>query len=159
MDETFERRKKVILDFISDDLYVPMKIKEISAVLQIPRDQRDELKEVLDALVEEGKIALSKRGKYSRGHAVRLKGTFQSNSRGFGFVIPEDGGEDVYISEENLSGAFHGDEVEFVILSAPSGRRREGKIVGILSHGIVRVVGLYEKCGESDLSGRMIRDI
>ena len=148
MDETFERRKKVILDFISDDLYVPMKIKEISAVLQIPRDQRDELKEVLDALVEEGKIALSKRGKYSRGHAVRLKGTFQSNSRGFGFVIPEDGGEDVYISEENLSGAFHGDEVEFVILSAPSGRRREGKIVGILSHGIVRVVGLYEKCGE-----------
>lgn len=148
MDETFERRKKVILDFISDDLYVPMKIKEISAVLQIPRDQRDELKEVLDALVEEGKIALSKRGKYSRGHAARLKGTFQSNSRGFGFVIPEDGGEDVYISEENLSGAFHGDEVEFVILSAPSGRRREGKIVGILSHGIVRVVGLYEKCGE-----------
>lgn len=148
MDQTFERRKKVILDFISDDLYVPMKIKEISAVLQIPRDQRDELKEVLDALVEEGKIALSKRGKYSRGHAVRLKGTFQSNSRGFGFVIPEDGGEDVYISEENLSGAFHGDEVEFVILSAPSGRRREGTIVGILSHGIVRVVGLYEKCGE-----------
>ena len=51
MDQTFEKRKKVIHDFISDDVYVPMKIKEIAAVLQIPREQRDELKKVLDSLV------------------------------------------------------------------------------------------------------------
>ena len=104
MDQTFDKRKKVILDFISDDLYVPMKIKEIAAVLQIPREQRGELKEVLDALVDEGKISLSKRGKYSKGAAVRLKGTFQANARGFGFVTPEDGTEDVFIPEENISG-------------------------------------------------------
>ena len=73
MDQTFEKRKKVILDFISDDLYVPMKIKEIAIVLQIPREQRNDLKEVLDALVEEGKISLSKRGKYSKGHPVHQK--------------------------------------------------------------------------------------
>ena len=51
MDQTFEKRKKVIYDFICDDLYVPMKIKEIAVVLQIPREQRDELKDILDALV------------------------------------------------------------------------------------------------------------
>ena len=79
MDQTFEKRKKVIYDFICDDLYVPMRIREIAAVLQIPREQRDELKEVLDALVDEGKISLSKRGKYSRGQSVRLKGVFQAN--------------------------------------------------------------------------------
>ena len=129
MDQTFEKRKKVIFDFICDDLYVPMKIREIAAVLQIPREQRDELKAVLDALVEEGKIAVSKRGKYSRGQAERLRGVFQANARGFGFVSCENGGDDVFISEENLCGAFHGDEVEFIITSAPSGRRREGKIV------------------------------
>ena len=145
MDQTFEKRKKVIYDFICDDLYVPMKIREIAAVLQIPREQRDELKAVLDALVEEGKIAVSKRGKYSRGQAERLRGVFQANARGFGFVSCENGGDDVFISEENLCGAFHGDEVEFIITSAPSGRRREGKIVKILSHGVSRVVGLYEK--------------
>ena len=145
MDQTFEKRKKVIYDFISDDLYVPMKIKEIAIVLQIPREQRDELKEVLDALVEEGKISLSKRGKYSKGHAVHLKGTFQANARGFGFVTPEDGGEDVFIPEENISGAFQGDEVEYIITAAPSGRRKEGKIVRIVSHSVIHVVGLYEK--------------
>ena len=146
MERTFEKRKKVILDFISDDLYVPMKIKEIATVLQIPREQRGELKDVLDALVEEGKITLSKRGKYSRGHAVRLKGIFQANARGFGFVTPEEGGDDVFIPEENISGAFQGDEVEYIIVSAPAGRRKEGKIVRILSHSVVHVVGLYEKC-------------
>ncbi len=146
MDQTFEKRKKVIYDFISDDLYVPMKIKEIAAVLQIPREQREELKEVLDALVEEGKIALSKRGKYSKGHAERFKGIFQANARGFGFVTPENGGEDVYIAEDNLCGAFQGDEVEFIITATPSGRRREGKIVRVISHSVTRIVGLYEKC-------------
>ena len=145
MDQTFEKRKKVMLDFISDDLYVPMKIKEIAAVLQIPREQRDDLKAVLDALVDDGKITLSKRGKYSRGQTVRLKGVFQANARGFGFVRPEDESGDVYISEENLCGAFHGDEVEYIITGTPAGRRKEGKIVRILSHNVVRIVGLYER--------------
>ena len=90
MDQTFEKRKKVMLDFISDDLYVPMKIREIAAVLQIPREQRDDLKAVLDALVDDGKITLSKRGKYSRGQAVRLM---------TGAPIPE--GADTVIRQED----------------------------------------------------------
>ena len=44
-----------------------------------------------------------------------------------------------------MLGAFQGDEVEYIITAAPSGRRREGKIVRILSHTVRRIVGLYEK--------------
>ena len=142
----FEKRKKVLFDFINDDLYVPMKIKEIAVVLQIPGEQRQELREVLDALVEEGKITISKRGKYTCGHTERLKGIFQANARGFGFVTPEDGTDDIFIPEECLGNAFQGDEVEYIITSAPAGKRREGKIVGIISHGVTHIVGLYEKC-------------
>ena len=145
MDQTFEKRKKVIYDFICDDLYVPMKIKEIAVVLQIPREQRDELKEILDALVEEGKIALSKRGKYSKGKTERLKGIFQANPRGFGFITPENGGDDVFVPEENINGAFQGDEVEFIITGTPGGRRREGRVVRVLSHSVTHIVGLYEE--------------
>ena len=39
MDQTFEKRKKVIYDFICDDFYVPMKIKEIAMVLQSRRSR------------------------------------------------------------------------------------------------------------------------
>lgn len=145
MDQTFEKRKKVILDFISDGFYVPMKIKEIATVLQIPREQREELRMVLDALVEEGSVSLSRRGKYSRQEEERLRGIFRANIRGFGFVTPEEEGEDVYIAEENIGGAFQGDAVECVITGRPGGRRREGRIVRILSHSVVHVVGLYEK--------------
>lgn len=146
MTDTFEKRKKVIYDFICDDFYVPMKIKEIAVVLQVPKEQRDELKAVLDALQLEGKISLSKRGKYSKGHAKRLVGVFQAHAWGFGFVIQEGVDEDVYISEENVNGAFQGDEVEFIVTSGKeAGRRTEGKIVQILSHNITKVVGLYEK--------------
>ena len=144
---TFEKRKKVIYNFICDDFYVPMKIKEIAMVLQIPKEQREELKEVLNALVEDGKISLSKRGKYTKGQAKRLVGIFQSHPRGFGFVIREGVEEDVFIPEENINGAFQGDEVEFIIIREKNeGKRTEGKIVRVLSHGITKVVGLYEKC-------------
>ena len=67
MEHTFEKRKKVIYDLICDDLYVPMKLKEIAMLLQIPREQRHELKEVLEALEADGKIYVSKKGKYVKG--------------------------------------------------------------------------------------------
>lgn len=149
MSNSFEKRKKVIYDFISDDFYVPMKIKEIAIVLQVPREQRDELKAVLDALVEEGKITLSKRGKYSKGQPKLLQGVFQSHPRGFGFVMQEGETEDVFISEDDRNGAMQGDKVEFVVThnrDVHGGRRTEGKIVNIIERGTVKVVGLYEQC-------------
>ena len=144
MEHTFEKRKKVIYDLICDDLYVPMKLKEIAMLLQIPREQRHELKEVLEALEADGKIYVSKKGKYVKGQPQYLKGIFQANFRGFGFVLREDE-EDVFIPEENINGAFQGDEVEFLITKSPEGRRKEGKIVRVVSHGTTKVIGLYEK--------------
>ena len=147
MANTFEKRKKVIYDFICDDLYVPMKAKEIAMVLGVPKEQKEELKKVLDTLVEDGKITLSKRGKYTKGQTKRFTGIFQAHPRGFGFVIQEGVENDVFISEENINGAFQGDEVEFIITkSQEAGRRTEGKIVRILSHSTTKIVGLYEKC-------------
>ena len=75
MDQAFEKRKKVIYDFICDDFYVPMKAKEIAAVLQVSKEDREALRLVLEALVEEGKITLSKRGKYSKGKPRVLTGS------------------------------------------------------------------------------------
>ena len=147
MANTFEKRKKVIYDFICDDLYVPMKAKEIAMVLGVQKEQKEELKKVLDTLVEDGKITLSKRGKYTKGQTKRFTGIFQAHPRGFGFVIQEGVENDVFISEENINGAFQGDEVEFIITkSQEAGRRTEGKIVRILSHSTTKIVGLYEKC-------------
>ena len=63
-NKQLEQRKKLIYDFICDDIYVPMKLKELAIMLQVPKTQRDDLREVMDALMEEGKIELTKKGKY-----------------------------------------------------------------------------------------------
>lgn len=145
MEQTFEKRKKIIYDFICDDFYVPMKLKELAILLQVPKDQRNELKKVMDALVADGKVSVTQKGKYVKGTAKQLVGTYQAHARGFGFVTAEGQADDIFISEDDANGAFHMDQVEVVITKAPEGKRREGKIVRILSHGTVKLVGYFQK--------------
>ena len=145
MDQTFEKRKKVIYDFICDDFYVPMKLKELAILLQVPKDQRNELKRVMDALEAEGKVHVSSKGKYSKGEAKHIVGTYTAHARGFGFVVVEGEAEDIFISEDDANGAFHNDQVEVVIKATPAGKRREGKITKILSHGTTTLVGYFQK--------------
>lgn len=145
MEQTFEKRKKIIYDFICDDFYVPMKLKELAILLQVPKDQRNELKQVMDALVADGKVSVTQKGKYVKGTAKQLVGTYQAHARGFGFVMVEGQADDIFISEDDANGAFHMDQVEVVITKAPEGKRREGKIVRILSHGTVKLVGYFQK--------------
>lgn len=143
--EILKSRKKVIYDLICDDLYVPMKIKEMAMLLNVSKEERDDLKIILDELVADGKIELSKRGKYSKSLKKYLEGTFIGHPKGFGFVEIEDQDEDIFISESQINGAIHHDKVQVVLLSNTSGKRREGTIVKILSHEIKEVVGTFEK--------------
>lgn len=145
MNEIFEKRKKMIYDFICDEFYVPMKIKEFAILLQVPKEERGELKKILDSLEAEGKIRVSKKGKYVKGEAKSLVGTYQAHQRGFGFVTVEGEDEDIFISEDDINGAFHGDSVEVVIKATPEGKRREGKITKILSHGTTQLVGYFQR--------------
>lgn len=144
MDKTFEKRKKVVYDLMCDQLYTPMKFKELAMLLQVPKEKRDDLRQILESLEADRKIYLSKRGKYCKGEVKRLTGVYQANARGFGFVIMEDGSSDVFVAEENINGAFDGDTVEVTIIREPEGRSREGKITHIIKRGMMRVVGLYQ---------------
>ena len=139
----FEERKQKIYGLICDDLYVPMKIKEIAILLDIPKSERAELEAILEALVGEGKVEVSKKGKYSKASARLMTGIFESNARGFGFVRMEDG-EDIFIGKDDRGGAIHHDKVQVKITAAPDGRRNEGTIVKVLEHGKTTIVGTYE---------------
>ncbi|MDO5589668.1 MAG: ribonuclease R [Lachnospiraceae bacterium] len=145
MDKTLEKRKKVVYDLICDDWYTPMKFKELAVLLQVSKEDKDDLRKILVSLEEEGKIYLSKRGKYCKGEAKKLIGTYRANQRGFGFVTVEDDPEDTFISEENAGGALDGDQVEFTIIRSPQGRSKEGKITKVLERHLENVVGLYHK--------------
>ena len=145
MDQLFEQRKKMIYEFICDEFYVPMKIKELAILLQVPKEQRSELKKVMDSLEAEGKVRVSSKGKYVKNENQPLVGTFMAHQRGFGFVAIEGQEEDIFIGEDDINGAFHNDQVEIVITKSPVGKRKEGKVIRILSHGTTRLVGYFER--------------
>ena len=145
MRKTFEEHKQLILNLMRDELYVPMKEKELAIILQVEPEDRAELKAVLNSLLEEGSIAISKRGKYSIQEIKPIVGTFISHQKGFGFVEVEGQEEDYFVPAEHTGGAFHQDTVEIIVLKHSDGKRKEAKVVKIIERGIKEVVGTFQK--------------
>ena len=141
----YEVRKKKVYDFICSDVYVPMKIKELAIMLAVKHEDRPQLERILLDLQQEGKIVLSKRGKYTKGEEKRLVGTFTAHPKGFGFVTIQDESEDIFIPETKVNGAMHMDTVEVIVSPAATGRRREGTVVKIVERGMKQVVCTYEQ--------------
>ena len=142
--EQLEKRKKVIYDLIRDPLYVPMKVKEMAVLLSVAKEQRGELEEVLNALLAEGKIEVSKRGRFSKAKGRIYTGTFTRHARGYGFVAIEGEEEEIFIPAGQVNGAIHMDTVQVAIAPSLTGKRREGTIVKVLSHGLRQVIGTYQ---------------
>ena len=136
--ELLEERKQTVYGLICDEFYVPMKAKEMAILMNVPKAQRHELQEVLDALVAEGKIEVSSKGKYTKGTSPNLTGVFTAHARGFGFVTIEGETEDVFIPESSTNGAIQDDVVQIALVPS-SGKRREGKVVKIVEHGLKTV--------------------
>ncbi|PXV85622.1 RNAse R [Lachnotalea glycerini] len=143
--ELLEERKKVIYELICDELYIPMKMKEIAVLLQVPKEEREDLKIVLDELISDGKIEVSKKGKFSKAEGKFLIGTYTGHQKGFGFVTVEGMEEDIYIPENATNGALHKDEVQVVLTDGKGGKRQEGAITKIISHGMNEVIGTFQK--------------
>lgn len=141
----FEDKKQQIYDLISSDLYVPMKFKELAMLLQVPKERRGELQEVLDALMAEGKVEVSNRGKYSKSESQALVGVYSGTSRGFGFVRVEGMDEDIYVSEEDSKGAMHQDTVQLLIKPGSHGKRQEGVVTKVLVRGMKELVGTFDR--------------
>ncbi|MBT9811155.1 ribonuclease R [Enterocloster citroniae] len=147
----------MLTELMDDKAYVPMKAKELAILLNIPKSQRDELTEVLDALVAEGKIGVSKKGKYGKPETFSINGIFFGHPKGFGFVTVDGMEQDIFIPEDRTGAAMHGDRVQIVVESeavrsghsksgmGASGRRAEGTVIKVLEHANKEVVGYYQK--------------
>ncbi|MCI9148370.1 MAG: ribonuclease R [Hungatella sp.] len=136
----------MLLKLFEEKSYVPMKLKELAVFLDIPKSGRDDLKEVLDGLLEEGKIGVSKKGKYGKARDFARVGMFTGHARGFGFVTVEGFEQDIFIPGEKTAGAMNGDKVQVAVEeNHTKGRRPEGFIVQILERANKTVIGYYQK--------------
>lgn len=141
-----EDKKQVLYELITDKSYRPMRFKELAVLLMVPKAEREELKQTLDALIHEGKITVDTMSRYRAADADKKTGLFHGTSRGFGFVSVEGEKEDYFIPEEETKGALNGDTVRILVQEEKSlGKRAQGRVLEIVEHGTKQIVGTYQK--------------
>lgn len=112
--------------------------------LQDP-DQKEGLRRRLRAMERDGQIFFNRRKCYELiSESEVLEGIVSAHPDGFGFVLAEDGGGDLFMGMRDMRILFHGDRVQVRIAGTDRKGRREGSLVKILEHNTNTVVGQLE---------------
>lgn len=149
--EELKRRKDMLLDLMSDPIYMPMKIKELAIFLDIPLKSRHDLSRILEELVYEGQIRLSPNGRYSKINVINYVGIYNANQRGFGFVKVDGLDKDIFIPSGDEKDALHGDTVKIEVdvnsskLPSESSGHIEARVSEVIQHANKEIVGIYKK--------------
>lgn len=160
-----EKRKKLMLELFHDELYVPMRRKELAIFMQVSEENRADFDSIVDELLNEHLIEQTKRGKLvlkgkgsSDGASFKeskrekvsdslgIIGTYIGNAKGFGFVEVEGMDSDFFIPEGYNLNACHNDKVEIQVLnsSKKQGNRTEAKVVRVIERSTDAIVGTYQ---------------
>ncbi len=118
---------------------------EIAEALGISGAEAGEMVACLDELEAQGIIVQNRRGRYRQPEPDSIKaGEVQITRRGFGFLLPDDGSEDIFLPREDLNGAMNGDRV---VVKIDTGRhlsragKRYGYVMKITERGVTEVTG------------------
>lgn len=145
-------RKEKITALLADSSIPPMREEEIALSIGVPETSRAKFHKIIEKLIFEGTAVVDKKGRlYSAEKAGLIKGTVRANSKGFGFLSREDGGEDIYISADNMNGAIDGDIVLLRPMKYKKGEKSEGSVFFICSHSLTEFVGILTE----DSKGRL----
>ena len=142
-------RKEKILAYINSKEYIPLKYDELKSVLCVPDSDMEEFTKVLDELISDGRIFLTRKKRYdSCKRAGLIRGTLRCPPNGhFGFLVSEDENEpDVFIPPSDMLDAYNGDTVLGVIDLAKNEKGKcEGHIIKIIERGNAQISGVIKR--------------
>lgn len=123
----------------------PLQRRDIISALNVDSDDsREILRRRLRAMVRDGQLMQTRRNAFGLPSRMDLvKGRISAHRDGFGFVIPDDGGNDLYISSREMRKVLHGDRVLANVTGTDHQGRREGKIAEVLERANDSIVGRY----------------
>ena len=128
---------------------VPMMFDDIVAALDVRIDELDSFSRRLGAMQREGQLIRNRRDAYLiPGKADLIRGRVQGHPDGFGFLVPDEGGADMFLGAKEMHKVLHGDRVMGRITGVDRRGRPEGTIVEIIDRGNTRLVGrVYNEHG------------
>ncbi len=120
----------------------PATARELATALDLPREARPGFKRQLRDLAARGALVVVRGNRYALPErTVDVVGRLQAHASGFAFVLPANGGGDVFIPAGRRAGAVHGDLVEARIEVRKADGRAEGRVLDILERRSAVVVG------------------
>ncbi|MBR5794213.1 MAG: ribonuclease R [Anaerotignum sp.] len=145
-NDIMQARKERILAYIRSEAYIPMKRRDLRVMMDVPKEDLPLFEELLQQLIDEGHLFETRKGKLASPKDLQMAtGSFIGHARGFGFVTPDEGGDDVFIPASETMGAMQKDKVLYKVLhKAEKGKKADGVIVKILERGMQRIVGTFE---------------
>ncbi|MFO7994538.1 MAG: ribonuclease R, partial [Marinobacter sp.] len=107
------------------------------------------LRRRLIAMCRDGQMICNRRGAYlPLEEADLVSGRVTGHKDGFGFLVPDDGGSDLFLSARQMRLVFHGDRVAARVDKVDDRGRREGAIVEVLEYRTTQTVGrLFHESG------------
>ncbi len=120
----------------------PVSVERLYQLLQIGKGEREIFGRRLGAMERDGQIMRNRKGALCIAQKLDLvAGRVQGHADGFGFVIPDAGGEDLFLSPKEMSQVLHGDRVMARRAGLDRRGRPEGKIVEVLERVNKQLVG------------------
>ncbi len=124
---------------------VPISHRGLCKALGInEEEQKEALMFRLKAMIRDGQLLQNRKSAFALISKLNLiKGRVQGNKEGFGFLIPDDGGEDLYLSPREMRQLFDGDRAVVRESGVDHRGRREGQLVEVIEKNTTQVVGRY----------------
>ncbi|HEC26135.1 MAG TPA: ribonuclease R [Gammaproteobacteria bacterium] len=121
-----------------------LSLKKILGALNIDDEEsKVAIRRRLKAMVRDGQLLRNRKNMYGLAQQMGMTcGLIQGHPDGYGFVIPEAGGEDVFLSAKEMRQVLHGDKVMVRSMEGPRGKL-EGSIVEVLQRNNHTVLGHY----------------
>ncbi|MFV1973990.1 MAG: ribonuclease R [Thiohalobacterales bacterium] len=123
----------------------PANRESLTTLLKIDTEDGEEaLRRRLNAMVRDGQLVRNRRGCYAVADRFDLvRGRVIGHRDGFGFLVPDAGDEDIYLSARQMRTVFHGDRVLVRITGKDRRGRLEGDVVEVLERNTRRLVGRF----------------
>lgn len=128
-----------------DNKGAPMSHRALCRALGIQsEEQQQALMFRLKAMIRDGQLLQNRKNAFALISKLDLiKGRIQGNKDGFGFLIPDEGGEDLYLSPREMRQLFDGDRAVVRESGTDYRGRREGQLVEVLERNTSQLVGRY----------------
>ncbi len=130
---------------------VPLTLAALASLLEVTGERQvADLRHRLEALRTAGQLLVNRRGEYCLSEKLDvIPGTVTAHRDGFGFLVPDDGSDDVYLPVPDMRAVLDGDRVAVRLSGSGRGGRRAGTVVEILARSRDSFVGRYHR--ERDL--------